>query len=245
MNITGTQTIAAPRQLVWEALNDPNVLKRCLPGCQSVERVTPEELKVVMAAAIGPLRARFNGVLRMTDVQAPSACTMVFEGQGGAIGFGKGQSSVKLSESAGQTELTYSAEAQVGGKLAQVGSRLIDGVARKMADDFFKAFKTQLAAPTSAATDSAPANAGKPAEPVAAAAPVPPSPVRVPTEPAADVAVAPLASASSGVAATSASSGVAATSASSAPTVMVPGWWLGVAAGFGSLATIAGLLLAR
>jgi carbon monoxide dehydrogenase subunit G len=175
MEITGTQIIAATRQKVWDALNDPVILKKSLPGCESVERTSADEFKVIMAAAIGPLRARFNGVLRMSDVQAPESCTMVFEGQGGAVGFGKGNSSVRLTESQGQTELTYTANAQVGGKLAQVGSRLIDSVARKMADDFFKAFKAQLvgeatplkdaataAAATAAARDSAP-QSGSPA----------------------------------------------------------------------------------
>lgn len=144
MEITGNQLIAAPRQRVWDALNDPEILKASLPGCQSVDRSAPDEFKVVMAAAIGPLRARFNGTLKMTEVQAPAFCTLVFEGQGGAVGFGKGHSSVRLTEVDGQTELSYTAEAQVGGKLAQVGSRLIDSVARKMSDDFFNAFKTSL-----------------------------------------------------------------------------------------------------
>ncbi len=167
MEITGTQTVPAPRQAVWDALNDPGVLKACLPGCESVERTSPEEFRVVVAAAIGPLRARFNGVLRMTESHPPQSCTMVFEGQGGAVGFGKGSSDVTLNETPEGTELTYSAKAQVGGKLAQVGSRLIDSVARKMSDDFFKAFRQQLSPAAPAAPAAAPARlAAAPKEPV-------------------------------------------------------------------------------
>jgi carbon monoxide dehydrogenase subunit G len=147
MEITGTQLIAAPRADVWNALNDPAVLRKCLPGCESVERSATDEFKVIVVSAIGPLKARFNGILRLTEVEAPSSCVMVFEGQGGAVGFGKGSSSVALNEKDGGTQLTYSAKAQVGGKLAQVGSRLIDSVARKMSDDFFKAFHRQFAEP--------------------------------------------------------------------------------------------------
>jgi carbon monoxide dehydrogenase subunit G len=145
MEINGNQTINAPRPAVWEALNDSDVLKRCLPGCESVERVSPEEFRIVMLAAVGPFRARFNGMLRMTEADAPKSCVMIFEGQGGAIGFGKGTSSVTLNESGHGTALSYSATAQIGGKLAQVGSRLIDSVARKMSDDFFTEFRKQFA----------------------------------------------------------------------------------------------------
>lgn len=218
MEITGNQTIAAPRQQVWDALNDPEVLKKSLPGCVSVERTSPEDFKVVMAAAIGPLRARFNGVLKMSDVHAPESCTLIFEGQGGTIGFGKGHSAVKLTELNGQTELSYTAEAQVGGKLAQVGSRLIDSVARKMADDFFKAFKAQLAGEPEAVSDTA---ATAPATKVAAnASSVPnvPAPVATSTSPAV---------------------------VNDPATLMVPGWWLAIAAVIGSATTLAGVLLAR
>ena len=147
MQITGTQSIAAPRDQVWSALNDPDILKGCLPGCESVERVTPELFRVVVVSAIGPLRAKFNGNLRLTQARPPESCVMVFEGQGGAVGFGKGQATVELDEVGNTTELRYSAQAQVGGKLAQIGSRLIDSVARKMSDDFFEAFR-KLVAPT-------------------------------------------------------------------------------------------------
>lgn len=235
MEITGTQIIAAPRQRVWEALNDPEVLKQSLPGCISVDRISPEEFKVVMAAAIGPLRARFNGVLNMSDVKAPESCTMIFEGQGGAVGFGKGNSAVKLTESNGQTELSYSAEAQVGGKLAQVGSRLIDSVARKMADDFFKAFKAQLvettdagvgvvsAATTALASDKAAVLKGDATTEKPAAG----------AEATVQRSYVPVAAATT--------QGV---SHASQP-VMVPGWWLAIAAAIGAVTTIAGVLFAR
>lgn len=186
MEITGTQFIAAPRAEVWSALNDPAVLRKCLPGCESVERSAADEFKVIVVSAIGPLRARFNGMLRLTEVQAPSSCVMVFEGQGGAVGFGKGSSAVTLQEKDGRTELSYSAQAQVGGKLAQVGSRLIDSVARKMSDDFFKAFHRQFEAPEAAAEASsraAPAGASVPGPVVApggAGAPGQPRNVRGP-----------------------------------------------------------------
>ena len=141
MEILGQQLISAPRQTVWDALNDPLILKECLPGCESVEQLSPEEFRVVIKTAIGPLKARFQGSLKISEAKVPESCVMHFEGQGGAIGFGKGTASVTLKEAADGTDLSYEAKAQIGGKLAQVGSRLIDSVAKKMADDFFKAFQ--------------------------------------------------------------------------------------------------------
>lgn len=165
MQITGSQSIAAPRHQVWAALNDPMILKGCLPGCESVERVSPELFRVVVVSAIGPLRAKFNGDLRLTQAQPPESCVMVFEGQGGAVGFGKGQATVELLDVGSATELRYSAQAQVGGKLAQIGSRLIDSVARKMSDDFFEAFrKLVVPAPSPSITaeaDTATASANR------------------------------------------------------------------------------------
>lgn len=144
MEILGQQIISAPRQRVWDALNDPVVLKASLPGCESVERVSPEEFRVIIKTAIGPLKARFQGSLKIAEATPPESCIMQFEGQGGAVGFGKGTSTVKLKDVPEGTELSYEAKAQIGGKLAQVGSRLIDSVAKKMADDFFKAFQNEL-----------------------------------------------------------------------------------------------------
>lgn len=171
MEILGQQLIAAPRQRVWDALNDPVILKASLPGCESVERVTPEEFRVVIKTAIGPLKARFQGSLKIAEALPPESCVMQFEGQGGAVGFGKGTSTVTLKETPEGTELSYEAKAQIGGKLAQVGSRLIDSVAKKMADDFFKAFQNELSPqdnkasatepPASASQKPAAANASK------------------------------------------------------------------------------------
>jgi carbon monoxide dehydrogenase subunit G len=157
MEILGSQIIPASQQAVWDGLNSPDVLKKCLPGCESVELVSPDVFKVVITAAIGPLKAKFNGTLNVTEANAPHSCVLIFEGQGGAVGFGKGSSSVNLKPVDGGTELTYSAQAHVGGKLAQIGSRLIDSVAKKMSDDFFKAFNKELgglSAPSQESTSS-------------------------------------------------------------------------------------------
>ncbi len=144
MEILGQQLISAPRQKVWDALNDPLILKECLPGCESVEQLSPEEFRVVIKTAIGPLKARFQGSLKISEAKVTESCVMHIEGQGGAIGFGKGTASVTLKEAVDGTDLSYEAKAQIGGKLAQVGSRLIDSVAKKMADDFFKAFQNAV-----------------------------------------------------------------------------------------------------
>ena len=178
-----------------------------------------------MTAAVGPLKARFNGKLRMTDARPPSSCVLHFEGQGGAMGFGKGTSTVSLREVAEGTELTYTAEAQVGGKLAQVGSRLIDGVARKMSDDFFKAFRDQVA-PQAAAVES---------PPVAPAIDVP-GRSAAQTAPAEAPATGPAAGAG-------ATTHAIAREVSSA--FMVPAWWLGPAVALGAVVAIAGGLLLR
>lgn len=243
MEINGKQDIAAPRAMVWDALNDPAILKKCLPGCESVERVSPEEFKVVLAAAIGPLRARFNGVLRITEAAAPVSCVMVFEGQGGAIGFGKGNSSVKLEETAGGTELSYSAKAEVGGKLAQVGSRLIDSFAKKMSDDFFNAFRKQVVPASTAAapvtpgptladtSSSATSSAGSTAPARLHAQPVKPPQAQAALEQDPVHAAQPVQPAYFPQGAHVHASRLDA---------IVPGWWLFAAATFGAAAAIAG-----
>jgi len=221
MEINGTQTIAAQRQRVWDALRDPSLLKACLPGCESVQATTPREFAVVVAMAIGPLRARFKGKLSITEEVAPESCVMVFQGEGGAIGFGKGTSSVHLSEAPEGTELKYRAEAQVGGKLAQVGSRLIESVARKISDDFFTAFRAELGAAGDAGS-----------VPVAAKTPVDVS--------EAAVKAGEIRSASS--TGTHDDSRELGHLSRTSGTIMVPGWWLAVAAAVGALATLAGTL---
>jgi carbon monoxide dehydrogenase subunit G len=231
MEINGSQSIGAPRQQVWDALNDPHVLKLCLPGCESVERVSPEEFRVIMAAAIGPLRARFNGKLQMTESRPPESCLMTFEGQGGVVGFGKGSSSVSLAETADGTTLSYTANAQVGGKLAQVGSRLIDNVARKMAEDFFSALRRQLV------------------------------PAEVPDEPAAEVLVVPAVDSSAGALPPADAGSPAAHAGTTtavqrpaapvtrepqgAPVALVPAWWLAIAVVLGAVVSLAGVVVAR
>lgn len=155
MEMTGSQSIALPQQRVWEALNDPEVLKACIPGCDSVEKLSDTEYKLTMTAAVGPVKARFNGKLMLSDINPPHSYTLAFEGSGGAAGFGKGSSQVNLTPEGAGTRLDYTAKATVGGKLAQVGSRLIDGVARKMAEDFFVRFNATVAPPVAAATEHA------------------------------------------------------------------------------------------
>jgi len=144
--MTNTRVVPAPPDAVWAALNDPEALKACLPGCESLEKIGDDEWRAVMAAKVGPVSARFSGTMRMTDSTPPTGYTLKFEGQGGAAGFANGEAKVTLLPAAGgATALTYAVKAQVGGKLAQIGSRLIDGAAAKIADDFFARFSARLA----------------------------------------------------------------------------------------------------
>ncbi|HET7764624.1 MAG TPA: carbon monoxide dehydrogenase subunit G [Burkholderiales bacterium] len=145
MEMTGEQLIPVPQEKVWQGLNDPEVLKACIAGCESIEKVSDNEYKVAIVAAVGPVRAKFAGKLLLSDLNPPNSYSLSFEGSGGAAGFGKGGAQVSLKTEGSSTRLSYSAKASVGGKLAQVGSRLIDGVAKKMADDFFAAFNEKLA----------------------------------------------------------------------------------------------------
>lgn len=154
MEMTGEQLIALPQQRVWEALNDPEILKACVPGCDAIEKVSDTEYKLAMTAAVGPVKAKFNGKLMLSDLNPPNSYAMAFEGSGGPAGFGKGGAKVMLTPEGDSTKLAYTASAQVGGKLAQVGSRLIDGVARKMADDFFSRFNAMIAPPPAPAPEA-------------------------------------------------------------------------------------------
>jgi len=147
MEMTGEQLIPLPQAEVWRGLNDPEVLKACIAGCESIERISDTEYRVAMTASVGPVRAKFSGKLLLSDLSPPNSYSLSFEGSGGAAGFGKGGAKVSLQTEGSATRLRYTANASVGGKLAQVGSRLIDGVARKMADDFFTAFNEKLAGP--------------------------------------------------------------------------------------------------
>jgi carbon monoxide dehydrogenase subunit G len=130
-----------PQQETWNALNDPEVLKDCIPGCESITRVSDNEYDVVLTARVGPVSAKFKGRMKVTDADPPRAYTLGFEGQGGVAGFAKGEATVTLTPEGASTKLAYSAKATVGGKLAQVGARLIDGVARQLAGKFFEAFE--------------------------------------------------------------------------------------------------------
>lgn len=159
MEMTGEQLIPLPQQRVWEALNDPAILKACITGCESIEKISDTEYKVAMTAAIGPVKAKFNGKLLLADLNPPHSYAIAFEGSGGAAGFGKGAAQVSLLPEGSGTRLTYKATASVGGKLAQIGSRLIDGVARKMADDFFARFNATVAPVAAAVTEPAPTHA--------------------------------------------------------------------------------------
>jgi carbon monoxide dehydrogenase subunit G len=140
MEMTGEQLIALPQQATWDALNDTAVLMACIPGCDSIDKQSDNEYLLTMTAKVGPVSAKFKGKMTLTDVQAPDAYTLQFEGQGGVAGFAKGEAQVSLAPESDGTRLSYSVKASIGGKLAQVGARLIDGVAKKMAEQFFVAF---------------------------------------------------------------------------------------------------------
>lgn len=145
MDMTGEFRIPAPRDAVWRALNDPEVLKQCIPGCETVEKTSETEFVAKVTAAVGPVKAKFGGKVTLSDIDPPNGYTISGDGQGGAAGFAKGGAKVSLVEDAGGTLLRYQVSAQVGGKLAQVGSRLIDGVSKKMAEEFFNRFAAQVA----------------------------------------------------------------------------------------------------
>ncbi|WP_270936399.1 CoxG family protein [Falsiroseomonas oryzae] len=146
MEMTGERLIAAPRQRVWEALNDPAVLQAAIPGCESVERTGDDQFQAKVAVKLGPMSARFGGKVQLTNINAPESYTISGEGQGGAMGFAKGGADVALTEEGPEsTRLRYNVKAQVGGKMAQLGARLIDSTAKSMADQFFDRFAAQLA----------------------------------------------------------------------------------------------------
>jgi hypothetical protein len=164
MDMTGEYRIPAPRETVWRALNDPEVLKQCIPGCETLDKKSDTEYSATVTAKVGPVKAKFGGNVTMSDLDPPNGYTISGEGSGGAAGFAKGGAKVSLKEDAGATVLSYTVNATVGGKLAQIGSRLIDSTAKKMANDFFAKFAEVVGgAPAEAAPAAAPAPA--PAEP--------------------------------------------------------------------------------
>ena len=141
MEMTGEFSIPAPRERVWQALNDPEILKQAIPGCQSIEKVSDTEFTAKVRAKVGPVSASFGGKVNLSDLDPPKAYTISGEGSGGVAGFAKGSARVRLNEDGGETTvLHYEVQAHVGGKLAQIGSRLIDATSRKMAEDFFGRF---------------------------------------------------------------------------------------------------------
>jgi len=145
MELSETHTLPVSQQRAWDALNNTEILRACIPGCESIDPDGENAYAVVLSASVGPVKARFKGRMLLTDIDAPNTYTIVFEGQGGAAGFGKGNTHVTLEpEGDTATKLTYTATAQVGGKLAQIGSRLVDGAARKIAGEFFKRFGAQV-----------------------------------------------------------------------------------------------------
>ncbi len=147
MDMQGSRQLAVTQQQAWDALNDPDVLKRCIAGCEKVEATGEDQYAIGMALKIGPVAARFNGNIKLTDLVPPQSYTLTFDGQGGASGFGKGTASVTLTpaaDGAPTCELAYTVHASVGGKIAQLGQRLIDGAAKSMAEDFFKRFDEEM-----------------------------------------------------------------------------------------------------
>jgi carbon monoxide dehydrogenase subunit G len=160
MEMNQSQRLPVPQQVAWEALNDTGLLKQCIPGCESIEPDGDNAYLLAMTAAVGPVKARFKGRMALEDIQAPDSYTIRFDGQGGAAGFGKGSARVRLEPDGDETVLTYTVNAQVGGKIAQIGSRLVDAAARKMADTFFARF-TEAVTPD--ATENTPAAEGAPA----------------------------------------------------------------------------------
>ena len=144
MEMTGERRIPAPRERVWNALNDPEVLKACIPGCETLEKTSENEMRATAAVKIGPIAARFNGKVQLSEINPPSSYTISGEGQGGVAGFAKGGAKVNLSDDAGATLLHYGVQAQVGGKMAQLGARLVDSTAKNMADQFFDRFTERL-----------------------------------------------------------------------------------------------------
>src|SRR5881394_2516724 len=144
MEMKGEQLIPAPQQTVWIGLNDPQTLKACVPGCESITPTGDNQYQVLMVARVGPVSAKFKGKLTLSDIKPPISYAMAFEGQGGPAGFAKGGAQVRLSTEGMTTKLAYDVKASVGGKLAQIGSRLIDAAAKKVADDFFRNFNEKM-----------------------------------------------------------------------------------------------------
>jgi carbon monoxide dehydrogenase subunit G len=171
MDMTGQRTLQVTQQQAWEALNDPEILKACIPGCQKFEPAGDDKFSVAAGIKMGPVSALFNGHVQLTDIVPPQSYKLNFDAQGGVAGFGKGESAVEIKPLEKGCELHYTVHSSVGGKIAQLGQRLIDGVAKNMAEDFFKRFEAELdkrypAAQETLSTEAAPdskQSAGTPA----------------------------------------------------------------------------------
>lgn len=157
MKMSGEELIPAPRQTVWRALNDPAVLKQCIPGCESIDKLSDTKMEARVVAKVGPVKAGFNGIVNLSDLDPPNGYRISGEGKGGLAGFATGGATVRLEDAPEGTRMTYDVDAQVGGKLAMLGSRLIDSTARSMAAQFFEKFaavagsmKAEVAAPAAA-----------------------------------------------------------------------------------------------
>jgi len=188
MEMQATRQLAVTQQQAWDALNDPEVLKACILGCDKVEASGDNQYAIGMALKIGPVSARFSGKITLSDLQPPHSYTIVFEGQGGAAGFGKGQAQVALTPNEAGCELAYTVAATVGGKIAQLGQRLVDGTARSLAEEFFKRFDDTMrqrhpeayAAAAPAGDAATPLGPNTDAAPARVAAPAPSETTRVP-----------------------------------------------------------------
>lgn len=156
MELSGDILIGAPRDKVWTGLNDPAVLARCIPGCESMEATSPTERTARVAVKIGPVRARFIGHVHMENIRPNEGCLLRFQGSGGAAGMAKGHSQVELTDEADGTRLHYTAQAAIGGKLGQVGGRMIDAAAKQMADQFFSAFNAHMVDTSTGTSPTAP-----------------------------------------------------------------------------------------
>ena len=170
MDMTGEFRIPASRDAVWKALNDPEILKRSIAGCEELERTSDTEFTAKVTAKVGPVKARFAGKVTLSDLDPPNGYTITGEGQGGAAGFAKGGAKVRLEPDGDGTLLKYTVNAAIGGKLAQIGARLIDGAAHKMAEEFFASFAANVAGPAPVAAAAAAGPMEEPPAPPSAAA---------------------------------------------------------------------------
>ena len=179
MKVNGEFRVPTDRETVWRALNDPEVLKECLPGCQEIEKTSETEMTATLALKVGPVKATFAGGVTLSDLDPPNGYTLSGQGQGGTAGFASGEAKVRLVEEGGETVVHYDVDAKVGGKLAQIGSRLIDSTAKKLAKQFFDSLAEKLGGGEEAETEDA-------AEPEAAAPAQPEAPAEPAAAPAAD-----------------------------------------------------------